>query len=127
MASCKSFCDSSISLRTSKFELLDQSIPFESFRLTRRFHFLKPQVLKQSGIVTSSLGWSYCLSWTGITLTLLSSLLFLSSAQCIRRQKRAENIQNMQYLMPVYDKRNPYNYYAGYAYPGPYTFPTYPY
>lgn len=32
----------------------------------------------------------------------------------------------MQYLMPVYDKRNPYNYY-GYAYPGPYTFPTYPY
>ena len=84
-------------------------------------------MLKQSGIVTSSLGWSYCLSWTGITLTLLSSLLFLSSAQCIRRQKRAENMQNMQYLMPVYDKRNPYNYY-GYAYPGPYTFsPTYPY
>ena len=33
----------------------------------------------------------------------------------------------MQYLMPVYDKRNPYQYY-GYAYPpGPYTFPTYNY
>lgn len=83
-----------------------------------------PQVLKQSGIVTTSLGWSYCLSWTGISLILLSSFLFLSSAQCIRRQKRQEQNANMQYLMPVYDKRNPYGYYGGYAY-GPYTtFPT---
>jgi len=82
-----------------------------------------PAVLKQSGIVTTSLGWSYCLSWTGISLILFSSLLFLCSAQCIRRQKRAEQNANMQYLMPVYDKRNPYQYY-GYAYPpGPYTFP----
>jgi len=85
-----------------------------------------PPVLKQSGIVTTSIGWSYCLSWTGITLTLLSSLLFLCSAQCIRRQKRQEQNANMQYLMPVYDKRNhPYGYY-GY-YPQTYASPGYAY
>lgn len=101
-----------------------QSFPNQLSNLSN----LCDQVLKQSGIVTSSLGWSYCLSWTGITLTLLSSLLFLSSAQCIRRQKRAENMANMQYLMPVYDKRtNPYNFSPyGYAYPG-YTQYAYPY
>lgn len=80
-----------------------------------------PEVLKQSDIVTYNYGWSYILSWIGVGQCLLASIIFLSAARCIRREKRLEQAKNMQYLMPVYpDKRNPYGY--AYAYPPPYTY-----
>lgn len=80
-----------------------------------------PEVLKVTGITQFSFGWSYILSWVGVAQCLLASIIFLSGARCIRREKRAEQAKNMQYLMPVYpDKRNPYGY--AYAYPPPYTY-----
>jgi len=80
-----------------------------------------PEVLKQPNVTEFFYGWSYILAWIGIGQTLLASIMFLSAARCIRREKRAEEAKNMQYLMPVYpDKRNPYGY--AYAYPGPYAY-----
>lgn len=80
-----------------------------------------PEVLKQTGITEYYYGWSYILAWVGIGMCLVASVIFLSAARCIRREKRAEQAKNMQYLMPVYpDKRNPYGY--AYAYPGPYAY-----
>lgn len=80
-----------------------------------------PEVLKQPDIVSYTYGWSYILSWVGVGQCLLASIIFLSAARCIRREKRLEQAKNMQYLMPVYpDKRNPYGY--AYAYPPPYTY-----
>lgn len=80
-----------------------------------------PEVLKEPGIVEFYYGWSYWLSWVGVSLCLVACIIFFCSARCIRREKRAEQAKNMQYLMPVYpDKRNPYGY--AYAYPPPYTY-----
>lgn len=86
-----------------------------------------PEVLKEPGVTEFFFGWSYILSWIGTGLCLFSSIIFLSSARCIRREKAAEQAKNMQYLMPVYpDKRSPYapaGYAAHYAaYPPPYTY-----
>ena len=79
-----------------------------------------PEILKEPGVTEFYYGWSYILAWSGVILCLISSIIFLSSAKCIRSEKRAEQAKNMQYLMPVYsDKRNPYAY--AYAYPPPYT------
>lgn len=81
-----------------------------------------PEVLKEPGMTEFYFGWSYILSWIGVILCLLTSIIFLSSARCIRKEKTAEQAKNMQYLMPVYpDKRNPYGY-AYAAYPPPYTY-----
>ena len=86
-----------------------------------------PEVLKESGVTEFFFGWSYCLAWAGVVLSLLASIIFLSAARCIRSEKSAEQAKNMQYLMPVYpDKRNPYAGYAAAAYaayPPPYSYP----
>jgi len=80
-----------------------------------------PDILKQSGVTEFYYGWSYILAWIGIAQCLISSIMFLSAARCIRSEKRIEQTKNMQYLMPVYpDKRNPYGVNYAYAYPGPY-------
>lgn len=82
-------------------------------------YFAWPDVLKQKGITEFFYGWSYILAWIGVGMALITSILFLSAARCVRHEKKAEQAKNMQYLMPVYpDKRQPYGY--GYAYPGPY-------
>lgn len=82
-------------------------------------YFEWPEVLKQRGITEFFYGWSYILAWIGVGMSLITAILFLSSARCVRHEKKAEQAKNMQYLMPVYpDKRQPYGY--GYAYPGPY-------
>lgn len=81
-----------------------------------------PEILREPGICSFYFGWSYILAWSGVVLSLISSTIFLSSAKCIRREKRAEHAKNMQYLMPVYsDKRNPYSSSYAYAYPPPYS------
>lgn len=80
-----------------------------------------PEVLKETGITEMTIGWSYIVAWIALCLCFTASVIFLSAARCIRREKRAEQAKNMQYLMPVYpDKRNPYGY--AYAYPPPYTY-----
>lgn len=78
-----------------------------------------PDFLKNRSITEFYYGWSYILAWIGVGMTLMTSILFLSAARCLRHEKDVEQAKNMQYLMPVYpDKRQPYGY--GYGYPGPY-------
>jgi len=65
--------------------------------------------------------WSYIVSWVGVGLALISSILFSLAAVCIRSDKEREDAMNMQYLMPVYQqKQQPYGPYGYAAYPGPY-------
>jgi len=67
--------------------------------------------------------WSYIVSWVGVGLALLSSILFSLAAVCIRTDKEREEAMNMQYLMPVYHQKQqqqPYGPYGYAAYPGPY-------
>lgn len=79
------------------------------------------QVLRRKGVTEFSYGWSYMLAWAGVGASLLTGILFLASARCLRREKKADQAKNMQYLMPVYpDKRQPPYGYA--AYPGPYAY-----
>jgi hypothetical protein len=47
-------------------------------------------------------GWSYVLSWLGVSLTLSSSFLFLCGAQCLRKEKRKEKNHGTAYLVPIY-------------------------
>lgn len=68
-------------------------------------------------ITEANYGWSYFVGWIGISSCLIAAVMFISSARCIRSEKRNEQAKNLQYLMPVYpDKRTPYAY--NYAYPG---------
>merc|ERR1712079_126238 len=67
--------------------------------------------------------WSYIVSWIGVGLALISSILFSLAAVCIRTDKEREDAVNMQYLMPVYHQKQqaqPYGPYGYAAYPGPY-------
>ena len=67
--------------------------------------------------------WSYIVSWVGVGLALISSILFSLAAVCIRTDKEREDAMNMQYLMPVYHQKQaqqPYGPYGYAAYPGPY-------
>merc|ERR1712038_1506171 len=67
--------------------------------------------------------WSYIVSWIGVGLALISSILFSLAAVCIRTDKEREDAMNMQYLMPVYHQKQqaqPYGPYGYAAYPGPY-------
>ncbi|XP_076309625.1 claudin domain-containing protein 1-like [Tachypleus tridentatus] len=81
-------------------------------------YFGWPDVLKHKGYTTFYYGWSYILAWIGVGMCLLTAILFLGAAHCLRKEKKIEQAKNIQYLMPVYpDKRQPYNYAA---YPGPY-------
>lgn len=77
-------------------------------------------MLKHPGVTEFYYGWSYIIAWIGITQLLVASIMFLSAARCIRSEKRLEETKNMQYLMPVYPDKRPYNY--TYAYPGPYSY-----
>ncbi|XP_076312200.1 claudin domain-containing protein 1-like [Tachypleus tridentatus] len=82
-------------------------------------YFEWPDILKQPGQTKYYYGWSYILAWIGVGMNLISAILFLCGARCLRKEKKIEQAKNMQYLMPVYpDKRQPYGY--GYGYPGPY-------
>ncbi|QQP38240.1 Uncharacterized protein FKW44_018759, partial [Caligus rogercresseyi] len=36
-----------------------------------------------------SIGWSYLVSWIGLSFTLLSSIFFLASSLCIKRELKA--------------------------------------
>ncbi|XP_037570912.1 transmembrane protein 114 [Dermacentor silvarum] len=79
-----------------------------------------PAILRRKGVTDFAYGWSYMLAWAGVGTSLLTGILFLASARCLRREKKADQAKNMQYLMPVYpDKRQPYGYAA---YPGPYAY-----
>lgn len=74
-----------------------------------------PKELK--GMTDFYYGWSYILAWIGVGMSLLTGILFLCAARCLRQEKKVEQAKNMQYLMPVYpDKRQPY----GYSYAHPY-------
>merc|ERR1712037_1076093 len=67
--------------------------------------------------------WSYIVSWIGVGLALISSILFSLAAVCIRTDKEREDAMNMQYLMPVYHQKQaqqPYGPYGYAAYPVPY-------
>merc|ERR1711892_300995 len=70
--------------------------------------------------------WSYIVSWIGVGLALISSILFSLAAVCIRTDKEREDAMNMQYLMPVYHQKQaaggqyPGGQYGYAAYPGPY-------
>jgi hypothetical protein len=66
--------------------------------------------------------WSYIVSWVGVGLALISSILFSLAAVCIRTDKEHEDAMNMQYLMPAvyHQKQQPYGPYGYAAYPGPY-------
>jgi len=66
--------------------------------------------------------WSYIVSWIGVGLALVASILFSLAAVCIRTDKEREDAMNMQYLMPVYHQKQqqPYGPYGYAAYPGPY-------
>lgn len=44
--------------------------------------------------------WSYIVSWVGVGMCLLSSILFGMASMCIRNDKEREEAMNMQYLMP---------------------------
>jgi len=73
--------------------------------------------------------WSYIVSWVGVGLALISSILFSLAAVCIRTDKEREDQMNMQYLMPVYHQKQaqqPYGHYGYAAYPGPYYGSQYP-
>lgn len=64
--------------------------------------------------------WSYIVSWVGVGMTLLSSILFALAALCIKNDRETEDAMNLQYLMPVYpQKQQPYGPYGYAAYPGP--------
>merc|ERR1712079_42804 len=80
-----------------------------------------PQVLKEH--TEFKYEWSYIVSWIGVGLALISSILFSLAAVCIRTDKEREDAMNMQYLMPVYHQKQqaqPYGPYGYAAYPGPY-------
>merc|ERR1712045_133712 len=68
--------------------------------------------------------WSYIVAWIGVGLALIASILFSLAAVCIRTDKEREDAMNMQYLMPVYHRKQqagyPYGPYGYAAYPGPY-------
>jgi len=70
--------------------------------------------------------WSYIVSWVGVGMTLLSSILFALAALCIKNDRETEDAMNLQYLMPgmqaaVYPQKQqqPYGPYGYAAYPGP--------
>ncbi|XP_076336132.1 claudin domain-containing protein 1-like isoform X2 [Tachypleus tridentatus] len=74
-------------------------------------YFSWPEVLKQPGVTEFYYGWSYLLSWIGVGLNLIASILLLCGAQCLRHEKKKEKSKYMHYLMPVYpDKRQLYGY-----------------
>ncbi|XP_014209448.1 uncharacterized protein LOC106640078 isoform X2 [Copidosoma floridanum] len=78
-------------------------------------------VLKDNSVI--SYDWSYMVAWVGVGWSLVSAILFIASAICLRGERMREEAMNMQYLMPVYPQKQQYAY-AGYpapaAYPGPY-------
>jgi len=77
-----------------------------------------PDVLKRN--YEYRYDWSYIVSWVGVGMTLLSSILFALAALCIKNDRETEDAMNLQYLMPVYhQKQQPYGPYGYAAYPGP--------
>ncbi|KAK9719710.1 PMP-22/EMP/MP20/Claudin tight junction [Popillia japonica] len=69
--------------------------------------------------------WSFVLGWLGVFSSLAGSFLFLFSSCCLAGEKEREEMNNVQYIMPVYPQKQQYAY-AGYpvpapgGYPGPY-------
>lgn len=84
--------------------------------------FVKSWPKELAAKTTFKYDWSYIVSWVGVGLALLSSILFSLAAVCIRTDKEREEAMNMQYLMPVYHQKQaqPYGPYGYAAYPGPY-------
>ncbi|XP_026725187.1 uncharacterized protein LOC113492088 isoform X2 [Trichoplusia ni] len=80
-----------------------------------------PNVLKDNSSIWYD--WSYILAWLAVGVSFASSILFFSAAICLSKEKRREQQNNVQYIMPVYPQKQQYAY-AGYpppqAYPGPY-------
>ncbi|XP_041978399.1 uncharacterized protein LOC121732543 isoform X2 [Aricia agestis] len=80
-----------------------------------------PNVLKDNSSIWYD--WSYILAWLAVGVSFGSSILFFSAAVCLSKEKRREQQNNVQYIMPVYPQKQQYAY-AGYpppqAYPGPY-------
>jgi len=81
-----------------------------------------PEVLKEPGVTEILYGWSFILGWIGTGLGFFGSIIFLCSASCIKKAKRAEQAKNMQYLMPVYPDKRAGQYGYAYAYPPPYSY-----
>jgi len=87
--------------------------------------FVKSWPKELAAKTTFKYDWSYIVSWVGVGLALLSSILFSLAAVCIRTDKEREEAMNMQYLMPgmqMYHQKQaqPYGPYGYAAYPGPY-------
>ncbi|VVD04503.1 unnamed protein product [Leptidea sinapis] len=80
-----------------------------------------PNVLKDNSSIWYD--WSYILAWLSVGVAFGSSVIFFSAAICLSKEKRREQQNNVQYIMPVYPQKQQYAY-AGYpppqAYPGPY-------
>ncbi|CAH2106605.1 unnamed protein product [Euphydryas editha] len=80
-----------------------------------------PNVLKDYSSIWYD--WSYILAWLSVGVSFASSILFFSAAICLDKEKRREQQNNVQYIMPVYPQKQQYAY-AGYpppqAYAGPY-------
>ncbi|XP_065172712.1 transmembrane protein 114 isoform X1 [Atheta coriaria] len=60
-----------------------------------------------------SYDWSFILGWLGVFASCFSFFLFLFGSCCLNSEKRQEQLNNMQYIMPVYPQKQQYAY-AGY-------------
>ncbi|XP_018567985.1 uncharacterized protein LOC108908434 isoform X1 [Anoplophora glabripennis] len=70
--------------------------------------------------------WSFVLGWLGVFSCLGASFIFFFAACCLSNEREKENLNNVQYIMPVYPQKQQYAY-AGYPVPQPqpYTGPYY--
>ncbi|GBP38416.1 hypothetical protein EVAR_28214_1 [Eumeta japonica] len=57
-----------------------------------------PNVLKDKSSIYY--GWSYVLAWLSVAVSFGSSMLFFSGAICLSKEKRREQQNNVQYIMP---------------------------
>ncbi|XP_030760697.1 uncharacterized protein LOC115885813 isoform X1 [Sitophilus oryzae] len=69
--------------------------------------------------------WGFALGWLGVFSCLGGSLLFFFGSCCLQAEKDREQLDNVQYIVPVYPQKQQYAY-AGYPVPPqPYTGPYY--
>lgn len=62
--------------------------------------------------------WSFVSAWLGVFFCLGGSFLFFFGSCCLGNEKEREQLNNVQYIMPVYPQKQQYAY-AGYAVPPP--------
>ncbi|CAG9767421.1 unnamed protein product [Ceutorhynchus assimilis] len=73
---------------------------------------------------TTYYDWGFALGWLGVFSCLGGSLLFFFGSCCLQAEKDREQMDNVQYIVPVYPQKQQYAY-AGYPVPpqqysGPY-------